>query len=217
VTRCGNAIVGQACAIRFSSEPRLAVFAPLPRLGLIVVDEEHDRRSSNRTGCAITRATSRFPRSCATCRLSSASATPSLESYAQAKRGRYRWLKLTQRATSAPGIAHRCACCRTGTRETSKVISPALQRAIADRLVRHRTGAPVYQPSRFRAVAAVRGVRLESRCVALQRASGRPSRRLDAALSPLWPRGAAAGKVPRVWQPGSASSGLWHAAARAAR
>jgi len=79
---------------------RLGVFTPLPRLGLIVVDEEHDSSFKQQDGVryhardvAIYRARLRqVP-------VILGSATPSLESYSQAKRGRYRWLKLSQRAT----------------------------------------------------------------------------------------------------------------------
>ena len=78
---------------------RLAVFTPLPRLGLIVVDEEHDASFRQIDGVryhardlAVYRARLRqVP-------VLLGSATPSLESYAHARRGRYRWLKLARRA-----------------------------------------------------------------------------------------------------------------------
>src|SRR5205085_33533 len=65
------------------------------------------------------------------------SATPSLESYAQAKRGRYQWLKLPNRAT-----AHRAlpTVRLVPSRDKGSVegISPALQHAVADRLAKHQ-------------------------------------------------------------------------------
>ena len=78
---------------------RLAVFAPLPRLGFIAVDEEHDASFRQQDGVryhardvAIYRARLRgVP-------VLLGSATPSLESYARAREGRYRWLRLAQRA-----------------------------------------------------------------------------------------------------------------------
>lgn len=81
---------------------RLAVFIPLPRLGLIVVDEEHDssfkqqeRFRYSARDIAVVRAHD------ARIAIMLGSATPSLETYHNAKSGRYRLLQLTQRAHHA--------------------------------------------------------------------------------------------------------------------
>ncbi|HKW80902.1 MAG TPA: primosomal protein N', partial [Casimicrobiaceae bacterium] len=115
---------------------RLAVFTPLPDLGLIVVDEEHDSSFKQQEGVryhardvAIYRASRRgVP-------VVLGSATPSLESYAQAKRARYRWHKLPLRANaravlpSVRLVPNRGAATRDG-------IGTELREAIADRLDR---------------------------------------------------------------------------------
>ncbi len=82
---------------------RSAVFTPMPQLGLIVVDEEHDTSYKQIEGMrysardlAVWRARQR----CVPVVLGSA--TPSLESYHAALRGRYRMLTLTHRANDAP-------------------------------------------------------------------------------------------------------------------
>ncbi|MDP2031103.1 MAG: primosomal protein N' [Thiobacillus sp.] len=87
---------------------RLSAFAPLPRLGLIVVDEEHDLSFKQQDGLrysardvAIARA-----QQCGIPVLLG-SATPSLESYTQALNGRYQLIEMKQRAVSQaqlPGI-----------------------------------------------------------------------------------------------------------------
>ena len=81
---------------------RLAVFTPLPRLGLIVVDEEHDGSFKQQDGLryhardlAVWRARQeRVP-------IVLGSATPSLETMANVTAGRYRRLTLTRRAHDA--------------------------------------------------------------------------------------------------------------------
>ena len=78
---------------------RLAVFVPIPKLGLIVVDEEQDSSYKQQEGLrysardlAIVRARkARIP-------VLLCSATPSLETLHHAQSGRYRLLKLTRRA-----------------------------------------------------------------------------------------------------------------------
>jgi primosomal protein N' (replication factor Y) (superfamily II helicase) len=81
---------------------RSAVFTPLPRLGLVVIDEEHDASYKQQEGfrysardLAIRRAQQ------AGVPVLLGSATPSLESLHNAQAGRYRLLHLKQRAGAA--------------------------------------------------------------------------------------------------------------------
>ncbi len=81
---------------------RLSVFTPLPRLGLIVVDEEHDASYKQHEGVrynardlAIWRARQR------SVPIVLGSATPSLESWYAADSGRYQRIELANRAVAA--------------------------------------------------------------------------------------------------------------------
>ena len=85
---------------------RLAVFAPMPRLGLVVVDEEHDPSFKQQDGVryhardvAVWRARQRgVP-------IVLGSATPSLETLVHAERGHYRLLTLPRRAVAPARFA----------------------------------------------------------------------------------------------------------------
>ena len=115
---------------------RLAVFAPLPRLGLIVVDEEHDASFKQQDGVryhardvAVYRARLRgVP-------ILLGSATPALETYAAAVRGRYSALALKRRADSRSALPEvRLVPNRaTGAQEG---LGAQLRGAIAERLRR---------------------------------------------------------------------------------
>jgi primosomal protein N' (replication factor Y) (superfamily II helicase) len=116
---------------------RLAVFTPLPRLGLIVVDEEQDTSFKQHEGVryhardvAIYRARMRsIP-------IVLGSATPSLESYAQARRGRYRWLKLPRRAV-VKAVLPKVRLVANRAAGSVEGIGLPLQQAIAARLARN--------------------------------------------------------------------------------
>ena len=80
---------------------RLAVFTPMPRLGLIIVDEEHDASFKQQEGFRYSaRDVAVFRAQQASCPVVLGSATPSLESLQNVARGRFGLLKLTQRAAA---------------------------------------------------------------------------------------------------------------------
>jgi len=81
---------------------RSALFTPLPRLGLVVVDEEHDPSFKQQEGFRYSaRDLALVKARLAACPVVLGSATPSLESVANVARGRYRRLHLPERAGGA--------------------------------------------------------------------------------------------------------------------
>jgi len=80
---------------------RLSVFTPMPALGLIVVDEEHDASYKQQDGLRYSaRDVAVYRANQAQIPIVLGSATPSLESWRNAEAGRYRLLELKSRAVS---------------------------------------------------------------------------------------------------------------------
>ncbi len=115
---------------------RLSVFAELPRLALILVDEEHDTSYKQQDGLrysardvAIFRA-----KQCAV-PIVLGSATPSLETYCNARNGRYHLLTLAERALAAASLPT-ISCINTRQTLMFEGISEKLLREIALRIER---------------------------------------------------------------------------------
>jgi primosomal protein N' (replication factor Y) len=82
---------------------RLAVFTPMPELGLIIIDEEHDASFSQQEGLRYSaRDLGVFRARQRAVPVVLGSATPSLESWQNSESGRYTRLDLPARATGAP-------------------------------------------------------------------------------------------------------------------
>lgn len=83
---------------------RLAIFTPIPRLQLIIVDEEHDASFKQQDGMRYSaRDIAVFRAHALNIPIILGSATPALETWSNAQNGRYRLLQLKERA-------HREAC-----------------------------------------------------------------------------------------------------------
>ena len=114
---------------------RSSLFLPFRDLGLIVVDEEHDTSYKQEDGVlynardmAVLRA------SICGAQVILASATPSLESWANADAGKYAKIELTSRFGAAVMPDMRAIDMRTEDLPGSSWISPTLRRAVQQRL-----------------------------------------------------------------------------------
>ncbi|WP_162300707.1 primosomal protein N' [Alkalilacustris brevis] len=114
---------------------RSALFLPFRDLGLIVVDEEHDSSYKQEDGVlynardmAVLRA------SLAGAQVVLASATPSLESWANAEAGKYARIDLGARFGTAELPEMRAIDLRAERMETGRWISPSLRAAVEARL-----------------------------------------------------------------------------------
>ncbi len=112
---------------------RSALFAPFQQLGLIIVDEEHDDSYKQDEGvryhardCAVVRGR------LAGCPVVLGTATPSAESWHNARLGRYRHLRLPTRATARTVPAVELVDQRG--REPAEVLSPELSAALEQTL-----------------------------------------------------------------------------------
>ncbi len=115
---------------------RLSVFSELPKLALIIVDEEHDSSFKQQDGLRYSaRDVAVFRANQCKIPIVLGSATPSLESYHNAQTGRYSLLKLTARAQSNAKLPS-VKCIHTQQSVMTDGISDILLREIGIRLAR---------------------------------------------------------------------------------
>jgi primosomal protein N' (replication factor Y) len=116
---------------------RLAVFASLPRLALIVVDEEHDPSYKAGEGVRYSARDLAVKRAqLLGIPVILGSATPSLESWSQARAGRYQLQTLTQRAATDDWRAPSIELIDPGAARLDSGIAPAIQSALSESLQR---------------------------------------------------------------------------------
>ena len=97
--RVDHYLAAQTGSARIILGTRLAVFTPLPQLGLVIVDEEHDSSFKQQEGLRYSaRDVAIYRARQLGVQVLLGSATPSLESYHNALSGRYRLLRLAARA-----------------------------------------------------------------------------------------------------------------------
>ncbi len=113
---------------------RLSVFTPMPNLKLIVIDEEHDGSYKQQDGMRY------HARDVAMVRAKQlnipiilGSATPSLETWANAQKAQYGLLSLKQRAVQNAQLP-RIFCIDTAKSPTENGLSPLLVKALRERL-----------------------------------------------------------------------------------
>ncbi len=143
---------------------RLAVFTPMPALGLVVVDEEHDASYKQQDGvryhardAAVWRAQRRrVP-------IVLGSATPSLESWLSAREGRYRRLDLPGRADPR---ARPPRVVLTGNRPARELegIGERMRDALNDRLARREQSLVFVNRRGFAPSLICASCRWESHC-----------------------------------------------------
>src|SRR5437899_3293405 len=217
---------------RVAVGPRSAVFAPVERLGAIVVDEEHE--SSYKQGTApryhardVALERARLEGA----RVILGSATPSLETLHLAAVGKVvradsawqleahhlRAARPNRRATLATGRGKRLAPGRAGTRRPRGTVDRGARRGRTRRSRTGRAGDPALEPARLRDVPAVSRLRRRAHLPPLRHRPHRPSGAGRAAVPLLRPRGADSHRLPGVRQRDPADAGPGDPTARAFR
>ncbi|WGH79953.1 primosomal protein N' [Jannaschia ovalis] len=116
---------------------RSALFLPFRDLGLVIVDEEHDTSYKQEDGVLYSaRDMAVLRAACEGAQVVLASATPSLESWANVEMGKYARLDLTSRFGTATMPELRAVDMRDAELPGGRWISPTLRGAMEDRLAK---------------------------------------------------------------------------------
>lgn len=118
--------------------PRSALFTPFERIGMIVIDEEHEPSYKSETMPRYhARETAEYLASLKGASLVLGSATPSLEAYSRAKKGEYELFTLTRRLTGGRLADVSVVDLRKELKEGNRsIFSRKLQELMEDRLSR---------------------------------------------------------------------------------
>ena len=115
---------------------RLAVFTPMPKLGVIIIDEEHDASFKQQEGFRYSaRDVAIFRAQQENCVVVMGSATPSLESLYNVARGRFTQIALTKRV-AANALLPKIEFIDLNHERTDDGLSPTLVKAIAETVQR---------------------------------------------------------------------------------
>ncbi len=176
---------------------RSALFLPFPRLGLIVIDEEHDSSFKQEDGViyhardmGVVRASlSRLP-------VVLVSATPSLETVLNVEQGRYRRLHLPARHGAAVMPVVQAIDMRRQKLERQRFLAAPLVSALETTLAVRRAGNAVPQSPGLCAADALPPLRPSHAVPELHRLAGGASLHRPAAVSSLRPHRGFARGVP---------------------
>ncbi len=134
--RLQNWLAASTGAAKIVIGTRLSVFTPMPNLKMIIIDEEHDSSYKQQDGMRY------HARDVAMVRAKQlnipillGSATPSLETWSNAKKAQYGLLSLKQRAVENAALPN-VFCIDTAKSPTENGLSPLLVKALRERLAR---------------------------------------------------------------------------------
>lgn len=114
---------------------RSAIFAPLKNIGIIIIDEEHSESYKQENNPRYNTLDIAVKRSLThKCPVILASATPTIESFARAKKGYYEYLELDKRVNDKPLPKVKIVDMKKEIRKGNKLFSSELIESINDRL-----------------------------------------------------------------------------------
>lgn len=114
---------------------RSAIFAPLENIGVIVIDEEHSESYKQENNPRYNTLDIAMERSkIHNCPLVLGSATPTVESYARAKKGYYEYIELDKRVNDKPLPLVKIVDMKNEIRKNNSLFSSILLEEISDRL-----------------------------------------------------------------------------------
>jgi primosomal protein N' (replication factor Y) len=192
--------LAQAGAAKIVIGTRLSIFTPMPKLKLIIIDEEHDSSYKQQDSMRY------HARDVALMRAKRlnipvvlGSATPALETWHNAQTGKYRLLSLNQRAVTAAKLPQ-IDCIDTTKVHLQQGLSPQLIAALKLRLARKEQSLLFINRRGYSPGFIVLGLPLDCALFAMQQPIGGALRPKKTALPSLRPRAKNTATMPQLWQ-----------------